>query len=60
MIYFAYLTIISIVRFGLSIAALVRNNNEEIVGLILSTCIMLDSGIQLGYWIAKKQTLPQI
>lgn len=27
--------------------------------LALATCLMVDACIQLGYWIAKKQTLPE-
>jgi hypothetical protein len=48
------------VRFGLTIAEVVNQEKDQIAILALASCLMLDSFAQLGYWIYKKQTMPEI
>jgi hypothetical protein len=58
LLYFFYLFAIEIVRFIFTLLNLV-NQLSGVANMVLSSLLVLDSTFQLGYWIAKKQSLPQ-
>lgn len=56
--YFIYLTLMSIVRFAFTLKD-VLNSENDLANLIIASCFVVDSGVQLAYWMIKKQSLPQ-
>lgn len=55
--YFIYLVIFSVSR--LIIFQIVLEASSNVLSMVLSCILVVDSLIQLSYWIFKKQSLPQ-
>lgn len=58
-IYFLYLAILSVTRFILFLLQVINNGGTADVGLAISIILLINCFLQLGYWLAKRQSLPQ-
>lgn len=55
--YFLYLCLFSAVRFAIFL--ITGEEEYDIINIILSAVLIVDSIVQLTYWIVKQQSLPQ-
>lgn len=56
--YFVYLAAISGVRLALTLVDVMRGENDT-ANLVIACLFVADSGLQLAYWLRKRQSLPQ-
>jgi hypothetical protein len=48
----------SVVRFALTLKDVLTSEND-LANLVIACAFVGDSGVQLAYWMVKKQSLPQ-